>query len=288
MMKFEGFVFDFDGTITEKGVHHPDKEMVEVLARVAQDHPIACCTGRQLESFVRHGLNYFTEGAPKELLPGMLRNLHLMAENGAIGYFYNEDSENFEEFYRSSWPSELIERKNLMDLLNEAVKDYGSVYYEAHQIVVVLRTKLHYLKREERDVNEVYGLSEKLYEIAKAVLYEINPGYEEFVHIGNSGIGVVIGPAKGDKNFGVKQFGEYLVKVRGIQMGTKFRELLIAGDRPQKEGNDHYLLNGEFGTPYTVGTLLPGEQYPLAVFDDQGKRLMHAAGTKFLLTKHFL
>ncbi len=253
---YKAVVFDFDGTITKRGVHHPTPEMVEVLAKVSQKVPIACCTGRQLESFLRHGLEFF-EGVN-------LENLHLMAENGAIGYFYQNGE--FKEFYRSRWPEEFVAREGLMARMNEVIKEFGSVYFEAHRIVVVLRTHLHNFDYEERDPDEVAALSAKIHQLACEELARISVDYEKFLHVGDSGIGVVIGPADGDKDFGVEMFGKFLMRERGMEFSPNFKEILAIGDRPQVGGNDHYFLNGRVGTPFSVG---PESEGP---FHEEGTR----------------
>ena len=56
-MKYKAAMFDFDGTITGKGQYYPSAEMVDTLVRLSQIMPIGFCTGRQLESFERHGLD---------------------------------------------------------------------------------------------------------------------------------------------------------------------------------------------------------------------------------------
>lgn len=252
---YKAVVFDFDGTITKKGVHYPSPEMVAVLAEVSQKVPIACCTGRQLESFLWHGLEFF-EGVN-------LENLHLMAENGAVGYFYQNGE--FKEFYRSQWPEDFTPRADLMTRMNEVIKEFGSVYFEAHRIVVVLRTKLHNLPYEKRDPDAVAELSGKIYHLACEELARISKDYEQFLHVGDSGIGVVIGPADGDKDFGVEKFGE-LLRERGVVLSEDLREIMLIGDRPQVGGNDHYFLNGRVGTPFSVG---PESEGP---FHEEGTR----------------
>lgn len=267
---YKAVVFDFDGTITKKGVHYPSPEMVEVLAKVSEKVPIACCTGRQLESFLRHGLEFF-EGVN-------LANLYLMAENGAVGYFYDTE---FKEFYRSPWPEEFTARDSLMQRMNEVIKEFGSVYFEAHRIVIVLRTHLHDLPAEERDPDEVATLSEKIYYLACAELALIDRHYERFLHVGDSGIGVVIGPANGDKDFGLQMFGKFLAEERGMSFSPDLKEIMAIGDRPQVGGNDHYLLNGRFGTPFSVGVFGKG------VFNENGERLFHEEATRRLLLDYF-
>ncbi len=210
-----------------------------------------------------------------------MENLYLFAENGAIGYDFDTSIGDFKEAYRTDWPSDFIERPKLQGILNEAVKEYGEVYYHVHKIVVVMRTKLH--DEEERDINEVYALSEKMYEITLQVLEKLNPDYEKFVHVGNSGIGVVVGPANGDKDEAIKKFAQLLERSRDLKFEKDFRDIIVVGDSAQLGGNDYYFLRGRYGIPYTVGEILPPDSIPNLVFDENKNRLLNAKGTLTLL-----
>lgn len=282
-MKFKAAMFDFDGTITEKGRYTTPLELADALVDLSQKIPIGFCTGRQLESFEHRGLaELLREIDPVKRGP-FLRNLFLFAENGSIGYQFNTAKDDFEEFYRVQWPTHFIDADRIRAILDEEVKEYGSVYYNAHRIVVVIRTRLH--DTEDRDVDEVYDLSGKIYDVTVATLKRLDPDFEKYVHVGNSGIGVVICPADGDKDTGIKRFAEFLKANRGLEIDKDAREIMVVGDRPQPSGNDHYFLNGKYGTPFTVGNFDLSQKFPKPVLDAQGKRLLHAEGTLFLINQ---
>jgi len=274
-MDFKAAMFDFDGTVTPEGVHYPDREMVDALVRLAGLVPVAFCTGRQLESFLEHAGN--------DLVSGLGGNLYLIAENGSVGYYFNVESGKFKEFYRVDWPSSFIDREELMKKLNTAVQEYGEVYYDAHRVIIVLRTKQSNIPFEKRDIKVINQLSAKIYEVVKKFLHDIDPEYENFIHVGNSGIGVVLCPANGDKDNGILEFGRYLSKNRGISFGSEFREIMVVGDRPEEGGNDHLFLKGKYGTPFTVGAMIEGSEFPKPVFDANGQRLLHDKGTLRLI-----
>jgi HAD superfamily hydrolase (TIGR01484 family) len=281
-MVFKAAMFDFDGTVTEKGQYMPTPKMAEVLVDLSHKMPIAFCTGRQLESFEAHGLKYLQEEISPKNLEKFYENLFLFAENGAIGYQFNSTLDEFEEFYRVKWPEEFCDQLKLKDELSLAVKDIGEVFYNAHQVVIVIRTKLYYVKESERDMKEVYLISKKIFKIITDLLKKIDKNFEKYVHVGNAGIGVVIGPANGDKDMAISRFARYLQENRGIQFTPKAREILVVGDQAQKGGNDYYFLKGTFGTPYTVGLKEKGQKYPLEVFAGDEK-LFNAAGTMSLI-----
>jgi hydroxymethylpyrimidine pyrophosphatase-like HAD family hydrolase len=282
-MKFKAALFDFDGTVTNEGQYAPTKELSFALLKLARKMPIGFCTGRQLDSFVERGLTHILEVLDEKDHEDLLKNLFLFGENGAVGYHYDLESMGFKEFYNVAWPEEFLAKDKFKEDLEKLVLEYGMLYQRAHKIVVVIRTKHHY--DEWKDMKEVYRYSGEIYKICCKFLEDYDSDYEKHLHVGNSGIGVVVGPAGGDKDIGIRKFGEYLVSERGIELGEDLREILAVGDRPLYGGNDHYFLKGEVGTPYSVGDLVEGAEFPLAVLGEKGERLFNANGTLALVEK---
>lgn len=291
-MKFKAAIFDFDGTITEKGHILPSKKMADALYKLARKMPIAICTGRQLESFESYGLSTLIKDIPHSKLDAFFENLYLITENGAIGFEYNTDLDRFEEFYKAVWPENFIKKEEFKKILEKEIREYGSLYkaikYPSHKVTVVLQTKLHLIPPKKRDINEVYQLSHKMYEKTVEVLKKFDSHYEKYLHVGDSGIGVVICPASYDKDTAVKKFAGILKKKRGIVFGKKLREILIVGDRPEKSGNDYYLLKGDYGTCYTVGSLGVKKNSPKPVINKKGKRLFHSKGLYYLIKSNLI
>lgn len=278
-MNFKAAVFDFDGTITEKGVYSPSPEMISALVDLSRKMPIAFCTGRQFESFEKRCLDLVLAAIPDSEHEGFLKNLYLMAENGAIGYFYN--GQEFEEFYRVAWPEKFVAKAEMKERLRVAVEGYGDVYDDAHKVVIVMRTRLH--DHDNRDINEVYRLSGEIYKIVTGLLSSIDPEYERFLHVGDSGLGVIVGPADGDKDIAVKYLADFLSRQRGISFGENAREILAVGDSPGFGGNDYYFLSGRFGTPYSVSDVIHEDRLLNYVFGEDGVRMVHGGGTLFLI-----
>jgi hydroxymethylpyrimidine pyrophosphatase-like HAD family hydrolase len=282
-MNYKAAMFDFDGTVTADGVYRPTHEMVSALVDLAHKMPVAFCTGRQLESFEKRAMVAIVEEVSPEERVKFFENFYLIAENGSIGYDYNQDKLEFEEFYREKWPDELMDRDEIMKKLHEAVGEYGEVCYDAHRVVVVMRTHMTELAQDARDIGKINRLSSEIYRVVLDFLEDLNPNYRDFVHVGDSGIGVVIVPAGGDKDNGIRQFGRFLSENKGIEFDDSFSEIFVVGDRPDEKGNDHYFLKGKYGTPFTVGTLLEGSELPKPVLDNDGQRLMHDKGTIHLI-----
>lgn len=286
-MRFKAAMFDFDGTLTDKGIYRPSQNVADALVKLSRKMPIGICTGRQLESFIRRGLKSLLEEISSQDRPNFLKNLFLFAENGAVGYRYDVKADKFIEFYKKKWPRSFYDKNKLKKILNEKVKGVGEVYDRAHRVIIVIRTILH--DYENKDIDEVYRLSDKIFEIVVKTLKKIAPDYKKYVHVGNSGIGVIICPADADKDQAIKSFADFLNKNRGFDFGEKAREILAVGDQADLNGNDYYFLNGTYGTPYTVGdfTKTNVNKHLKTVINDKGKRLLHSEGTLYLINSLF-
>ena len=282
-MDFKAAMFDFDGTVTDKGKFDPPQKLIDKIAELGEKMPVAFCTGRQLESFEKRALAALISSIEPKKLHGFLENLYLIAENGSLGYSFNTKLDKLEEFYRAKWPKEFLGRAKLKEILQKEVDGLGYVHDDMHQVVVIIRTIYTGTDR----IEETYDLSAKIFKICHEVLGEYDSDYGDYFNVGDSGIGCVICPADADKDNGILQFGEYLKKTRNIQFDEDFREILVVGDQHQKGGNDYHFLNGKYGTAYTVGHNEVIGQCPKPVVSDDGSRLFNSDGTLFLLNKLF-
>jgi len=280
--KFKAAMFDFDGTVTEKGSVAPSEEMAKTLVKLAYRMPIAFCTGRQKSSFEEHGLKIILSNIEAKDRQKFLENLYLISENGSIGYAFNTQIDEYEEFYRVLWPKEFVDRKWLMDKMHELTEGFGKVHYDKHEVVVVIGSK-YFDEDNNKTINGIYETSNKIYDITVKLLKEISPDYEKFVNVGNSGIGVVIVPKDGDKDYGILKFSEFLKDKRDMSFDARLSEILVVGDNPQIGGNDHNFLKGNYGTPYNVGEYVGDSKFPMQVFNQNGKKLLHDRGTIALI-----
>jgi len=274
-------MFDFDGTITEKGRPVPSEKMARTIIAVAKKVPVAFCTGRQLNSFKKHGIREFLKYLKKDEVPLFLNNLFLISENGAIGYFYNQKHHKFAPFYRGKWPEKFIKRRTFKRIWGQKTKNFAE--FLTHKVIVVTVIKNHF----NIPIDQVYAASDKLYKMCHEFFRKLSPKYEKYIHIGNSGLGVLVGPADWDKDGGIKRFASFLNRKRGMKFSKNAKEILVVGDSAIKGGNDYYFLRGEYGTPFTVGSHDKSEKLPKIVVDQYGKRLLHEKGTRFLLGRHF-
>lgn len=276
-------MMDFDGTITEKGSAAPSEKMAKLLIATAKKVPVAFCTGRQLESFKKHGLVELVKYIPKKDLDSVLKNVFLIGENGSIGYFYDTKIHDYKEFYRTKWPDRLIKKEKLMKDLAPKIAKFGEVI-NVHRVVLVMRA--HNELDGITPINLVYERSTEMFKIVQKYLEKLNKNYGKHLHIGDSGIGVILCPANGDKDNGIKKLGQFLKKTRGVKFCKNYRGILVIGDSHHKSGNDYYFLNGKYGTPYTVGENDVKSRYPLQVYNYNKKKLLHSKGTMYLINKY--
>ncbi|MDD3862225.1 MAG: hypothetical protein PHP74_05080, partial [Candidatus Gracilibacteria bacterium] len=224
-MKFKAVMMDFDGTITEKGSIFPSKKMINTIIETARKMPVAFCTGRQLESFQRRGLGAIVKEIPPSEEKEILENIFLIGENGSMGYFFDKKTGKYKEFYRAKWDDDFLTKRNLRKMIGEKIEEYGEVINE-HRVIVVMRAH----REDDSPIEEIYAKSKKMFEICDETLSEYNKNYEKYLHLGDSGIGVIICPAKGDKDSGIEKFAKFLEKKRGMKFSKKFKEIMVIGD----------------------------------------------------------
>lgn len=271
---FKAVMFDYDGTITKKGEFAPSEEMNSILLALCEKgFPIAVCTGRQLTSFVKRSEKIFEKFSEKAK-----ENFYVFAENGAIGYKYDSASKEYKMFYMGQWPAEVPKesfKKGLIEATRDIAEDVGE-----HFVPIVLRP----LDALSLSIDEIYAISDKIFEVTKKFIEASDA--KNYLRYGNSGLGCIICPANADKDAAIKVFYEFLRDQRGVVFNEddgKYREIMVIGDNPQVGGNDHFFLNGKYGTPYTVGTEENDTPAAKVVFGENGVRLYRDEATIHLL-----
>ena len=105
--------------------------------------------------------------------------------------------------------------------------------------------------------------------------------------MGNSGLGCLICPANGDKDRGILEFKKFLESKRNINFANDkhIRDILVIGDNPQKGGNDHYFLNGKYGTAFSVSDQYNKKFFkmPYVVKNKKRDLLFNSEGSLYLL-----
>ena len=249
-------MFDIDGTLTTIGKREIPEDLARKLAEVSLEVPMAFATGRVLPQVLQklEEILKYSEDPEKSR-----RNWCAICENGALGYFYNPETEDYETFYNIEWDESVIDREDLKERLEEKLGGIEDSV-ELRQTQILIR-----ITRNDVFSEEILQKVLEAAEISREVLTEY-PGNEEFEAL-ESGIAVHLSPKDANKDQGIKRFAEYL----GLELPA--REILVVGDQPCSGGNDVALLRGDYGTPYTAGEIEEGMEWPLPILGDNGERL---------------
>lgn len=329
--KFKSAMFDYDGTLTENGVWTVDPKIAQRIGSLlSAGFPMAVCTGRQLDSFDKRFMPTL-ESIRLDFGEDVLKNFYFMGENGAIGYEYvsckndeagntganNENinnknvssngfwdgiadnspagsgSSHWRIFYEAKWPEEVPKDKFLSGL-RRLIED--RVDFLPHLIPIVVGPTGRY----DMQLADVNSASAEIHTIVVKYMSEFDAvgggTASDYLHVGDSGLGVLICPADGDKDSAVPVFRDFL-RSRGVEfsggspsIGGDCREIMVVGDSHGKNGNDYYFLNGKYGTSFGVGNegldeRDPSVEWPILVTDDEGNRLFNGTGTLYLLDK---
>lgn len=234
-MKYKAVMFDIDGTLTELGERViPDFLVAKLNELTRSGVSCAVCSGRHHSESI---LDRLKVDSPEKWV--------LITENGAAGYSFKNGSWN--EFYRIPWPSGTILKDELADILQKRMT-FSRFFNNLSTIIFRPDVPL------EASATEVATKCDEYDSIVKKIFKEMNI---TGLHISNSRIGIIIGPENGDKDAGVLEFAKFL----GI---SDTKEIVCIGDQPNKGYNDHYFLNGKYGTPFTV----KGPKDTLKVLED--------------------
>lgn len=272
--EYTGCLFDIDGTLTVRGDEYIPAFMLQILADLSLQVPMAVCTARKLSHAYERLAPLFTHSTnPLSCQAQWI----LMCENGALGYRFDADKKEYVEFHRIPYPYPEAQRDLLFGKMKQALEGKLSIAF-TNEVSMVFRP----LKTDDTDRE---SLSVRSHEIA-VMIQELLPLSDPkgALKVGDAGIGVSIFPAAGNKEQGTIAFAKYLASYKGIIVGSTAKELVTIGDQPAPYGNDEAFLDGRFGTPFTVGETHPDHLLPLPVFDpSSGRVLKGPEGTATLL-----
>jgi hydroxymethylpyrimidine pyrophosphatase-like HAD family hydrolase len=277
--EYTGCLFDIDGTLTVFGDEYIPAFMLQLLADLSLQVPMAVCTARKLSQAYEKLATLF----PHATNPLSCQAQWVMiCENGAVGYRFDTDKKEYVEFHRIPYPYTEEQRGSLFEKVRKALEGKLSIAF-MNEVTLVFRP----LKTDDPDREALSARSHELAMTIHEILASSDP--KGALKIGDSGMGVSIFPAAGDKEQGTIAFAKYLASSRGILVGPNLKELVCVGDQPLPYGNDESFLDGRFGTPFTVGEAHPEHLLPLPVFDpSSGKVLKGPEGTASLLHQlHF-
>jgi hydroxymethylpyrimidine pyrophosphatase-like HAD family hydrolase len=273
---YAGCVFDIDGTLTVRGDEYIPAFMHEILGRLSLSVPMATCSARSLEHAYEKMAPVFTKSPNPPLCQS---NWVLICENGSIGFRFNAATKQYEEFYRVTYPYSPEHRETLYAKIRSAMGNKLGVSY-MNRVSLVFRP----VDALDPDREAVAARSAELSKICSEQLFYMDP--KKLLTVGDSGLGVNVFPAAGNKERGTLEFAKYLAEEKGISIDPNARELVVVGDQPQPGGNDETFLNGKFGTPFTVGDAHANSLYPLPVFDSRSDKIMRGPEATTYLLQH--
>lgn len=271
--KYVGCAFDIDGTLTERGEEFIPSFMIDKLAELTTKVPVAICSARKLE----HARAKIDPLFKRSSDPKTCReNFIFLCENGSIGYYFDPKSQEYKEFYRVDYPYARSHFKKLFQHLQKVLEPkLGSAF--TCEVSMIFRP----IRVNDPDREALATRSHKLGILIKKELKKLD--HKKALRIGNSGIGITIFPAAGDKDNGTRMFAEYVRTSKNLKISKNAKELIVVGDQPLGDGNDHAFLKGKYGTPFTVGKTDPKKLLPLPVYNARGKIIHGPEATATLL-----
>lgn len=256
---YVGCVFDIDGTLIERGQGVIPAFVSQTLAKMGMTMPMAVCTGRSLKLTYEKIAPIFSHAGDPSYCQ---MNLLLICENGSIGYYYEPVDKIYKEMYRVEFPYESGRRESIFTEIKNALDGKTSAAY-MNEVSMVFSP----LSRHSGDAETMAKESAELAQLARLVLDKTDP--KHVLRIGDAGIAINIFPYKGNKERGLVELAKFLREKRGINIGDKVEELVCVGDQPGPQGNDELFLDGNFGTPFTVGEVHPTNVLPVPVYDPE-------------------
>ena len=272
---YVGCVFDVDGTLKARGEKFIPAFMLDNLAKLSMQIPMALSTGRNLHLAYEKIAPVFTHADDPVYCQ---LNWFLICENGSIGYYYEQVEKKYKEMYRVAYPYDENHRQMLLNKIKSALEGKISEAY-LNNISIVFSP----LSRGQADPETVKADSAAIARIAKGIVRDLDP--KGALLVGDAGLAINIYPREGNKEHGLYELAKFLKEKRGINVDTEIKDLVCFGDQPQPGGNDEVFLNGHYGTPFTVGDVHPVNLLPLPVYDEAGNIIKGPEATLGLITR---
>ena len=268
-----GALFDIDGTLIDFGEKQIPLALQRKLVEIAEHTPIALCTGRYF-SYALSAVNNILED--HKVSDNVRKNWFIICESGAEGYFFNEKTREYQQFYSVPFPySDEIKKKQFETIVKAMGNKVSQALCNTHSF------SFKSARYEGISIAQIVKDTEKLDKIAREALKKIDP--DNKLILLNSSLGLDVVYKEANKDRGVKELGNYL-KAKDMVLNDQFSELLVCGDQPNAGGNDEMFLNGHFGTAFTVGHIHSNNVYPLPVYyNGFNVTLFGSSGTLHLL-----
>ena len=124
--EYVGCVFDVDGTLKARGEDVIPAAMLDTLAKLSMQIPMAIASGRNLQLAYEKIAPVFTHA--QDPLYCQL-NWFLICENGAIGYYFEQVDRKYKEMYRVPYPYDEKHREMVFSKVKSALEGRTSEAY---------------------------------------------------------------------------------------------------------------------------------------------------------------
>ena len=265
--KYKAIAFDIDGTLTELSRFTIPASLCGVLNALDKNIPLAFCTGRPL-SYIQSKLKHVCDDAPYP--DAERKRWYILAENGGAGYAYKAAKRVYQSFFEVPWPDKVITKDALEAFIKDKLGWHVKILIRDHSLVVRFNDWLYFFPKLVRIA------SRRTAKTLKHLLEEMSIAKD--FHIQDSGIGHLIIPQNSGKGKAIVHWAKHLK--------IPVSDILVIGDQPLPGENDEELLNGNYGTAFTVGSVTH-KKYPLPVLDERRKRVKGPKGTETLLKQLF-
>ncbi|MFC1750174.1 hypothetical protein ACFL2V_15345 [Pseudomonadota bacterium] len=273
--EYVGCLFDVDGTLKARGERAIGAIMLEKLAQLSIQSPMAVCTGRNLNLSYEKVATIFNHSSDPLYCQ---TNWFMICENGAIGYYFEQVDKVYKEMYRVPYPYDENHRQKVMGLIKSKLEGkLGKAYLNEISLALVP------VGAEHDDLETVKQASAEIANVSREVLIDMDP--KRALVIADAVMGVNIFPRDGNKERGIKELSKFLLEKRGIAVDPEAKDLVCVGDQPQPGGNDEVFLNGKIGTPFTAEEVHPENLLPLPIYDEAGNIIKGPEATLSLISR---
>ncbi len=269
--EFVACMFDYDGTLVERGYRIPlPSFMPELLQDISRRSFMAVCTARPFSAAFKHAHDMLGKHFDE-----LKKKWVWICENGAVGYAYDQALDDFMPFYRVPWPEDVISLGRFSGAVHDAFDTHVSEIQVCEGVIILRPADLSTISLDQMSFR-----CETLERMGLDLIADLE--LEGKIRLGNSSLGIIFYGAEADKDRGALEFGKYLIE-KGVTLHEPFRDIICFGDRAMKYGNDEYFLSGKFGTPVNVGEEVLDKPDLASVYDHSGDRLMGPRATSYLL-----
>lgn len=273
---YKAIMFDIDGTLVVRGTKVLPREIIPTLTEISEKFPVAFCSGRLImlpKDFIEEMVKYAKN--PEKVR----QNWFIVCENGCTSFYYDLQKKEYVQWHEEPWPKK-ISKDAVRTILTDTLKRYQLQCTEQPSMFTIHMMDRHGQLHPGFTPSHLARRTKKAAQAIKNEVAKLKGA--EYVEVVDSGVGVMIVPKNGNKDRGIVEFAKFLRAKRKMKITTHAKEIAVVGDQPGEGRNDGTFLDGKYGFPFTVDHV-DGLEFPVPVFNLQGKRVRGPMGTLALL-----